>query len=53
MRSRKGFESLKRDAAAAGTTVEQSAWAVPYLLIDHVDPPFTTGCSPSPYAANG
>ena len=34
---KKGFESLEHEAAAAGTTVEQQTWAVPYLLIDPRD----------------
>jgi 2-isopropylmalate synthase len=34
---KKGFESLEHVASAAGTTVDQQAWAVPYLLIDPRD----------------
>ena len=34
---KKGFESLERDAAAAGVPVDQQAWAVPYLPIDPKD----------------
>ena len=34
---KKGFEYLEQDASAAGTTVEQQDWAVPYLLIDPRD----------------
>ena len=34
---KKGFECLEHDASAARTTVDQQAWAVPYLLIDPRD----------------
>jgi len=34
---KKGFEHLERDAKAAGTTVENHTWAVPYLPIDPKD----------------
>ncbi|MEV0628423.1 2-isopropylmalate synthase [Nonomuraea wenchangensis] len=34
---KKGFEHLERDAAAAGTPVDEFAWAVPYLPIDPKD----------------
>ena len=34
---KKGFEAMAADAAAAGRTVEASAWAVPYLPIDPRD----------------
>jgi 2-isopropylmalate synthase len=34
---KKGFEHLERDAAAAGKTVDQIPWAVPYLPIDPKD----------------
>jgi 2-isopropylmalate synthase len=34
---KKGFEALERDAAAAGKTVDEIAWAVPYLPIDPHD----------------
>ncbi len=34
---KKGFEHLERDAAAAGTPVDDFAWAVPYLPIDPKD----------------
>ncbi|MCW2813226.1 MAG: 2-isopropylmalate synthase [Nocardioides sp.] len=34
---KKGFEALERDAAAAGHTVGEHAWAVPYLPIDPKD----------------
>jgi len=34
---KKGFEHLERDAAAAGKTVDEILWAVPYLPIDPKD----------------
>jgi 2-isopropylmalate synthase len=34
---KKGFEHLQRDAAAAGATVDEIPWAVPYLPIDPKD----------------
>jgi 2-isopropylmalate synthase len=34
---KKGFDALERDAAAAGTPVEQFEWGVPYLPIDPKD----------------
>ena len=34
---KKGFEHLERDAKAAGKTVDQFTWAVPYLPIDPKD----------------
>ena len=34
---KKGFEHLARDAAAAGVTVDEIPWAVPYLPIDPKD----------------
>ena len=34
---KKGFEHLERDAAAAGMTVDDIPWAVPYLPIDPKD----------------
>ena len=34
---KKGFEHLERDAAAAGKTVNEIPWAVPYLPIDPKD----------------
>lgn len=34
---KKGFEALERDAAAAGTPVDDHPWAVPYLPIDPKD----------------
>lgn len=34
---KKGFEALERDAAAAGTAVDQFTWQVPYLPIDPKD----------------
>ena len=34
---KKGFKALEADAAAAGTTVDQMPWAVPYLPIDPKD----------------
>jgi 2-isopropylmalate synthase len=34
---KKGFDHLHRDAAAAGKTVDEIAWAVPYLPIDPKD----------------
>jgi len=34
---KKGFEHLERDAAAAGRTVDEILWAVPYLPIDPKD----------------
>jgi 2-isopropylmalate synthase len=34
---KKGFESMEKDAAAAGTTVDEIPWAVPYLPIDPKD----------------
>jgi 2-isopropylmalate synthase len=34
---KKGFEHLERDAAAAGVTVDDIPWAVPYLPIDPKD----------------
>ncbi|GAA1705105.1 2-isopropylmalate synthase [Nonomuraea bangladeshensis] len=34
---KKGFEHLERDAAAAGTPVDEFTWAVPYLPIDPKD----------------
>ncbi|MEY9930304.1 2-isopropylmalate synthase [Catenulispora sp. GP43] len=34
---KKGFEHLERDAAAAGKTVDEIVWAVPYLPIDPKD----------------
>ena len=34
---KKGFEHLERDAAAAGKTVDDIPWAVPYLPIDPKD----------------
>ena len=34
---KKGFEALARDAAAAGTPVDQYEWGVPYLPIDPKD----------------
>ena len=33
----KGFEALRRDAAAAGVPVDEHRWAVPYLPIDPKD----------------
>jgi len=33
----KGFDSMKADALAAGTTVDRLTWAVPYLPIDPKD----------------
>jgi len=33
----KGFKALEADAEAAGTTVDQMTWAVPYLPIDPKD----------------
>ena len=34
---KKGFEALERDAAAAGVSVDDIRWAVPYLPIDPKD----------------
>ncbi len=34
---KKGFEHLERDAKAAGKTIDQMLWAVPYLPIDPKD----------------
>jgi 2-isopropylmalate synthase len=34
---KKGFEHMARDAAAAGATVDEIPWAVPYLPIDPKD----------------
>ncbi|HYY10654.1 MAG TPA: 2-isopropylmalate synthase [Kineosporiaceae bacterium] len=34
---KKGFEALEHDAAAAGHTVDEHTWAVPYLPIDPKD----------------
>ena len=34
---KKGFEHLERDAVAAGRTIDQQLWAVPYLPIDPKD----------------
>jgi 2-isopropylmalate synthase len=34
---KKGFEALERDAKAAGHTVDEHTWAVPYLPIDPKD----------------
>jgi 2-isopropylmalate synthase len=34
---KKGFEFMARDAEAAGTTIDQIPWAVPYLPIDPKD----------------
>ena len=34
---KKGFEHLERDAKAAGKTVDEHTWAVPYLPIDPKD----------------
>jgi 2-isopropylmalate synthase len=34
---KKGFEHLERDAKAAGVSVDQHTWAVPYLPIDPKD----------------
>jgi 2-isopropylmalate synthase len=34
---KKGFEALERDAAAAGHSVDEHTWAVPYLPIDPKD----------------
>jgi len=34
---KKGFEQLERDAKAAGKTIDQMLWAVPYLPIDPKD----------------
>nr|WP_148613315.1 2-isopropylmalate synthase [Nocardioides rubriscoriae] len=34
---KKGFEALERDAAAAGHSVDEHPWAVPYLPIDPKD----------------
>jgi 2-isopropylmalate synthase len=34
---KKGFEAIERDAAAAGTPVDQFTWQVPYLPIDPKD----------------
>ena len=34
---KKGFEALEADAQAAGTTVDEMPWAVPYLPIDPKD----------------
>ncbi len=34
---KKGFESLERDAAAAGVPVREFPWGVPYLPIDPLD----------------
>ncbi|WP_456696334.1 2-isopropylmalate synthase [Aeromicrobium sp. P5_D10] len=34
---KKGFEHMAIDAAAAGTTVDEAPWAVPYLPIDPKD----------------
>ena len=34
---KKGFEHLEKDAKAAGVTVDQHTWAVPYLPIDPKD----------------
>ncbi|HWG23565.1 2-isopropylmalate synthase [Actinospica sp.] len=34
---KKGFEHLEKDAAAAGATVDEIPWAVPYLPIDPKD----------------
>ena len=34
---KKGFEHLERDAKAAGKTIDEQTWAVPYLPIDPKD----------------
>ncbi|MGF9661792.1 2-isopropylmalate synthase [Arthrobacter crystallopoietes] len=34
---KKGFEAMERDAAAAGKTVDEIPWAVPYLPVDPKD----------------
>ncbi|GAA4264958.1 2-isopropylmalate synthase [Frondihabitans peucedani] len=34
---KKGFEAMAADAAAKGTTVDEIAWAVPYLPVDPKD----------------
>ncbi|MCD4534546.1 2-isopropylmalate synthase [Nocardioides sp. cx-169] len=34
---KKGFEAMERDAAAAGVSVDEQPWAVPYLPIDPKD----------------
>ncbi len=34
---KKGFDAMERDAAAAGTSVNEIPWAVPYLPIDPKD----------------
>jgi 2-isopropylmalate synthase len=34
---KKGFEAMERDAAAAGVSVDEIPWAVPYLPIDPKD----------------
>ena len=34
---KKGFEAMEKDAAAAGKTIDEIAWAVPYLPIDPKD----------------
>ena len=34
---KKGFEAMEKDAAAAGKTVDEIPWAVPYLPIDPKD----------------
>lgn len=34
---KKGFEHMERDAAAAGKTVDEITWAVPYLPVDPKD----------------
>jgi 2-isopropylmalate synthase len=34
---KKGFDAIERDAAAAGVSVEDFAWGVPYLPIDPLD----------------
>jgi 2-isopropylmalate synthase len=34
---KKGFEAMEADAAAAGKSVDDLEWAVPYLPIDHKD----------------
>src|SRR3954466_7939682 len=44
----KGFHALEADAAAAGRTVDQMPWAVPYLPIDPKDVGPDAGGPPSP-----
>ena len=34
---KKGFEAMEKDAAAAGKTVDEITWAVPYLPVDPKD----------------